>query len=133
MAAQGLLRVGSALKPDRIVRVIVPDRRSLHHLNGFRNVIRSPAAPASFLGERFACNNDPSQRTAERASSIRLAGVRCMSGARPEKHGQVVPFNLADIGEGITGANLLSVQRTAASLVHLRAYAPGMLHARIYN
>ena len=107
MAAQGLRRVGSALKPERIVRAIVPDRRSLHHLNGFRNVIRSPAAPAGFPGERFACNKDPSQRTAERALGIRLASVRYMSGARPEKHGQVVPFNLADIGEGITGADLL--------------------------
>ena len=66
--------------------------------------------PSSLCGHRFARNSGVT-RPAGRAFPAAGSGTREMSGTRvAENGGSVVPFNLADIGEGITGAFPCSTQ-----------------------
>lgn len=52
---------------------------------------------------RFACNKLPPQRMDGRAFPLNAAGKRALSKARAAETDDIVPFKLADIGEGITG------------------------------
>ena len=56
---------------------------------------------------RLACNKCLPQRTAGRALPISAADTRALSNAQAAGKDDIVPFKLADIGEGITG-NLTS-------------------------
>ena len=63
-------------------------------------------APSSLCAHRFALNSYlTTQHALRRALPAAGSGAREMSGTRLAENGDsVVPFNLADIGEGITGA-----------------------------
>ena len=67
--------------------------------------------PSSLFAHRFARNSGVSRPAVGRAFPAARSGTRDMSGTRvAENGGSVVPFNLADIGEGITGAFPCSTQ-----------------------
>ena len=61
--------------------------------------------PSSLCGHRFVRNSGVTRPAVRGAFPTAGSGTREMSGTQvAENGGSVVPFNLADIGEGITGA-----------------------------
>ena len=81
-------------------------KRSFVLRAGSGAVLRETGAivPSALCAHRFA-RNSVTRHELGRAFPAAGPGTREMSGTRlAENGGSVVPFNLADIGEGITGA-----------------------------
>lgn len=76
----------------------------LHVSSGaFPGRARAAAAPAGGEARRIPCNNAKPLELVGRAACAWREGSRAMSAPRAAERDQVIPFNLADIGEGITG------------------------------
>ena len=100
----------AAVRPA--LRTTVAGRSMLHGLLGASpGSARAAAAPAGGEARRIPCNNANPFELVGRAACAWREGSRAMSAPRAAERDQVIPFNLADIGEGITGELPAAVPR----------------------